>query len=247
MEYHGHPSSGMNAPREELLPLKRRFEGNGLRGEVIYRTLREAIICGILAEGRRVQDRPLAAALGVSRTPVREAMQRLQAEGFLTTLPRVGTVVASITPQDVEDIYVIRIALEGVAARLAAQRASQGDLDILRQIHRRIAEATAHHDGERLGDLNRAFHEAIYRAARNARLAELLGRLQNSIRRFKHSTLSDPARARQALDEHGELLEAIAGRDAERAEAVARRHKEQAMRARLRMYGVDGRDGVVGS
>lgn len=219
-----------------LVELKRSFDRDGLRGEVVYRTLREAIVRGILSEGERTQDRSLAAALGMSRTPVREALQRLEAEGFLKSVPRLGVVVAEITPQDIEDIYVIRIALEGVAARLAAQRASSGDIEVLSQLQAQIASATHRGDSQSLTILNRQFHHAVYRTARNARLADLLNRMQYSVARFKHSTLSLPERAAEALEEHEKLLEAIRDRDAERAEAIARTHKERAMRARLLMY-----------
>jgi len=221
----------------QLTQLKKLFERDGLRGEVVYRTLREAIVRSILPEGYRLQDRALAASLGVSRTPVRQAMQRLEAEGFVESVPRLGAVVTSITPQDVEDIYAIRIALEGVAARLAAQCASPGELELLLHLNEQIAEATPRGDIHLLSRLNQEFHETIYRAARNTRLGDLLKRLQYSIQRFKHSTLSSPERAQQALQEHRELLAAILARDADGAEAAARRHKENAMRARLKMYG----------
>ncbi|MDQ7850044.1 MAG: GntR family transcriptional regulator [Armatimonadota bacterium] len=221
----------------QLTQLKKLFERGGLRGEVIYRTLREAIVRSILPEGYRLQDRTLAATLGVSRTPVRQAMQRLEAEGFLEGVPRLGAVVASITPQDVEDIYAIRIAQEGVAAQLAAQRASPGELELLQHLNDQIAEATRQGDHQHLSHLNQEFHEAIYRAARNTRLGDLLKRLQYSIQRFEYSTLSSPERAQQALQEHRDLLAAIVARDAEGAEAAARRHKENAMRTRLKMHG----------
>lgn len=219
-----------------LAALKSLFEREGLRGEFVYRTLREAIIRGVLPEGQRVQDRLLALELGVSRTPVREALQRLESEGFLRNVPRLGLIVAEITPQDIEDIYMIRITLEGVAARLAAQRASGADIEMLKALNGQVADATRRRDVQRLTNLNQQFHEAIHRAARNAPLAELLNRLHYSVQRFKQSTLSIPERARDAHTEHVQLVEAIENRDAGRAEALARAHKEKAMRARLAMY-----------
>lgn len=219
-----------------LAELKEQFERDGLRGEVVYRTLREAIVQGIMPEGERVQDRSLAAVLGMSRTPVREALQRLEAEGYLKSVPRLGLVVTEITPQDIEDIYVIRIALEGVAARLAAQRASPGDIEVLSQLHGQIAAATHRGDVQSLSVLNRQFHDTLYRTARNDRLADLLNRMQYTVARFQRSTLSRPERAAEALEEHAILLKAIQDRDTAAAEAVARAHKERAMRARLLMY-----------
>lgn len=220
----------------QLAEIKMLFAQESLRGEFVYRTLREAIIRGVLVEGRRVQDRVLALELGVSRTPVREALQRLEAEGFLENTPRLGLVVAEITPQTIEDVFAIRIALEGVAARLAAQRASASDIEALGTLNEQIAHAVR--EGE-LGPaltLNHQFHLAIYRAARNAPLAELLNRLHYSVQRFRQSTLSISGRAPQMLEEHGRLVAAIRDHDADEAEQIARAHKERAMQARLTMY-----------
>jgi DNA-binding GntR family transcriptional regulator len=121
-----------------------------------------------------LQDRVLAEALQVSRTPVREAIQRLENEGFVETVPRQGMVVAVMTPQDIEDIYVIRIALEGVAARLAAQRASAAEVELLVRLNDQYADAIRRGDLQAVTALNREFHEALYRATRNSRLAALL-------------------------------------------------------------------------
>lgn len=220
-----------------LASLKRLFERDGLRGEVVYRTLREAIVRDVFEEGERLQDRILARMLGVSRTPVREALQRLEAEGFVKTLPRLGLVIAEITPQDIEDIYAIRIALEGVAARLAAERATATEVDLLAALNARIAEATARNDLEAMSALNKEFHMAIYRAARNSRLMDLLNILHDAVQRFRRSTLSIPQRAREAVEEHEALIDAIRARDPDRAERVAREHKERAKRVRLALYG----------
>ncbi len=225
-----------NDQAAQLADLKRPFEGEGLRGEVVYRTIRQAVVQGILPEGARIQDRLLADALDVSRTPVREALQRLEAEGFVTNVPRLGLVVAEITTQDIEDIYVIRIALEGVAARLAAQRASLAEIEMLAQLNEQIAAATRRRDVQTLPALNKQFHEAIYRATRNKRLADLLNTMHDSVQRFKRSTLSNPKRADEALEEHRQILEAIRNRDPDRAEALARQHKEKAKLVRLAIY-----------
>jgi DNA-binding GntR family transcriptional regulator len=224
---------GLAAPQATTLATLIAPHDGDLRGEAVYRAIKAAIVEGVLPEGARVQDRLLADALGVSRTPVREALQRLQAEGFVRSAPRVGLVVAEITPQDVEDIYVIRIALEGVAARLAAQRASADEVAMLRQINEQIVVSTQRRDVPTLTALNRQFHDAIYRATRNPRLADLLTTLHDSVQRFKRSTLSNPQRADEAAEEHWQILDAIRERDADRAEQLARQHKERAKQVRL--------------
>ncbi len=144
-----------------LSELMDRFKRDGLRAEAVYRTLKEAIARGIFAEGERLQDRALALELGVSRTPVREALQRLESQGFVENRPRVGLAVTEITPQAIEDIYVIRIALEGVAARLAAQRASPTDLAMLDRINAQLADATRRGALEAITQLNKEFHETM--------------------------------------------------------------------------------------
>ncbi|MDQ7850045.1 MAG: GntR family transcriptional regulator [Armatimonadota bacterium] len=221
---------------DQLARLKKLYERDGLRGEVVYRTLRDAIVRGVLPEGYRLQDRVLANALQVSRTPVREAMQRLESEGFVETTARQGVVVSSITAQDVEDIYVIRIALEGVAARLAAQRASSAEIELLARLNDQFAAAVRRRDLQAITSLNREFHGALYQATRNRRLAALLNTLHDSVQRFRRSTLSVPERAEASVAEHEELIQAIRARDADRAEALARAHKERAKLVRLAIY-----------
>jgi DNA-binding GntR family transcriptional regulator len=225
--------TGLAGPQAATLATLMAPHRDDLRGEAVYRAIKDAIVQGVLPEGARLQDRLLADALGVSRTPVREALQRLEAEGFARSVPRVGLVVAEITAQDVEDIYVIRIALEGVAARLAAQRASVDEIAVLKQINEQIVLATQRRDVQTLTLLNKQFHDAIYRATRNQRLADLLNVLHDSVQRFKRSTLSNPQRADDAAAEHWQILDAIQARDADRAERLAREHKERAKLVRL--------------
>jgi len=224
------------APYSELTTLKKLYKRDGLLSDVAYRALRDAITRGMLDEGERLADRRIAESLELSRTPVREALQRLESEGFIRNVPRIGLVVAEVTPQDIEDIYVIRIALEGVAARLAAQHASTADIALLKQINEQIAVATRKHDLQGLQSLNKQFHEAIYEAARNPRLATLLNTMHDMVQRLRRSTLSVPQRADEALKEHEMIIEAIQARDPERAEALAREHKEKAKLVRMALY-----------
>ncbi len=224
------------ASYSELTTLKKLYKRDGLLSDVAYRTLRDAIMQGLLDEGARLTDRRIAESLKLSRTPVREALQRLESEGFVRSVPRIGLVVAEVTPQDIEDVYVIRIALEGVAARLAAQHASTADITLLRQINEHLADATRKRDLPALQSLNKQFHEAIYEAARNPRLATLLNTLHDMVQRLKRSTLSVPERADEALKEHEMVIGAIQARDPERAESLAREHKEKAKLVRMALY-----------
>lgn len=218
---------------EELAALRSSIERLVPAAEVAYLTLREAIYREILPGGEPLHEADLASALQVSRTPVREALARLLAEGLVAYHPPRGLVVREVTPQEIEDVFEVRFGIDPLAARLAAQRASQGELTMLRSLLDQMEEATAQEDWDRLVGVALRFHQVLYEATRNARLAELATKLYAFVHRAPQSTLRDPERARRALQEHRELLEAIAARDPDRAEATMRAHLEHALRARL--------------
>jgi len=204
--------------------------------ERVYRTVREVIFRGLLHDGERLQERQLADALGVSRTPVRAALQRLNSEGFISSDPRQGFVVAPLTLQDIEDIYVLRVALEGVAARLAAKVATESDLTVMHHIEEQIEAALARGDVDAMTILNARFHDELCRAAKNSRLTALTTRLHDFVQRLGRTTLSDPARGAQSVAEHRALIEAIRRRDPEAAERIGQEHMAHAKEVRVAMY-----------
>jgi len=218
---------------EELAALRSSIERLVPAAEIAYLTLREAIYREILPGGEPLHEADLATALQVSRTPVREALARLLAEGLVAYHPPRGLVVREVTTQEIEDVFEVRFGIDPLAARLAAQRASQVELTMLHSLLSQMEEATGQGDWDRLVGIALRFHQVLYEATRNARLAELATRLYAFVHRAHQSTLRDPERARRALEEHKELLEAIAARDPERAETVMRAHLEHALRARL--------------
>src|SRR5579884_2415902 len=126
-------------------------------GEAVYHTLREAIIRNLLPPGTVTNERALAETLQVSRTPVREALRQLTVEGFLTNVPRQGLVVTDLSLKDIEEIYMMRAALEGAAARVSAQMISPSELVILENVCAQMAEATEQNDIERFLALNGRF------------------------------------------------------------------------------------------
>ncbi len=209
-----------------------REPGNS-RADYVGEMIREAIRDGHYKPGEHIPETDVASWLAVSRTPVREALRRLEAEGLLTFASWRGAVVAELDRQQVSELYAMREVLEAAAARLAAQQIGNVELDILGDLHAKSTSALA--DPKNLAALNRQFHSTIYNAAHNRYLVETLSSLRNSLALLRGTTLSDRARAERALEEHGEIYAAIRARNADAAEEEARRHIRGAHMARVQM------------
>lgn len=192
--------------------------------EVVCETLRAAIIGGVLNPGERLMEIQLAEELGVSRTPVREAVRTLEQEGFVEMFPRRGTYVANISIKDVIDVYEIRIALDVLAAGLAAERITDGELVKLKEHLVKIREAVKNCEMEKLGEYDWEFHEVLYRASRNDRLFGIINNLREQITRLRVTSMNYPGRIVATLNEHELLVESIAKRDVELAKKRAYEH-----------------------
>jgi len=203
--------------------------------EAVYQTLRAAIRQGHLSEAEPLRESRLAARLAVSRTPVREALQRLTREGLIGHAHGKGVAVPALDARDLDEIYEIRLALESAAARLAASRVSAGELHAMRAVLER-AEAARDSDPRRLADLSARFADLIGEAARNRRLAALIRQHRDSIIRAEGTTLGHPGRAEKALAEQRALLAALAAGDAEAAGRAAHEHLDEARRLRLQLH-----------
>lgn len=201
-------------------------EAEGLSlGEQAFRRLRDAIIQGALPPGRKISERGLAAAFGISAQPVREALRRLEREGLVVTLPRSGTVVAELGPGHLAELGRIRAALEGVAAALAAERLDEAGLKALTALLHRMAEGTATGDTAALDAANEEFHGRIHQAAGNAFLTRSLASLRAYDHRGQHRPVgSTPRDLPKALAEHRGIVAAFKRRDAALAEARMRGH-----------------------
>ncbi|NLB52577.1 MAG: GntR family transcriptional regulator [Syntrophomonadaceae bacterium] len=196
--------------------------------ELVLEAIREAIINGVLKPRERLMEIQLAEELGVSRTPVREALRKLELEGFIVMVPRKGAYVADMSMKDVADVFEIRIALEGLAAALAAERITDEELEEMERHLVEKAEAIAKHDMEKLVEIDTKFHEALYGASRNERLIVIISNLREQIQRFRTSSLAMPGRMKQSLDEHRGIVEAIQSRDILMARQAAQEHIENA-------------------
>ncbi|WP_410596320.1 GntR family transcriptional regulator [Amycolatopsis sp. lyj-23] len=182
--------------------------------------LRERILTGRLRPGDRLVERELAEDLGVSRVPVREAIRALEAEGFLVVQSPRRVVVRQLARVDVEELFDVREALEGLAAGLAAARAGAAELKRLERVLADAARATARGDAARITVFNSRFHDEIVAIAGNALLTTMLQPLEGRLRWLT----SQNEHWAELLDEHRRLYEAIASRDAERAKASAVEH-----------------------
>ncbi|SFI61917.1 GntR family transcriptional regulator [Albimonas pacifica] len=208
-------------------------------GEAVFERLREALRAGRLRPGDRLREEEVAAALSVSRTPVREALGRMQARDLMRRGGGRGHVVRRLEAAEREQVYAMRAVLEGAAAGLAARHAGPADLALLEGLHARFAALPGAAAGE-AAELNRAFHDALRRAAGNPWLDASLEALADAISLLGPTTFTAPGRHAEAIGEHGAILEAVRDGRAEAAEAAGRRHIEAAHAARLRLSQGEG-------
>lgn len=195
--------------------------------------LREQIFAGILAPGIFMDEIALAESLQISRTPLREALKVLAAEGLVRHEPRRGSFVNQVTTQDLDDIFPVIALLEGRCALEAASRATDGDLAALEILHTRLQK---HAKAKRITDyyeINFAIHEAIITLANNKWLAQVIGDLRKIVKLARLQQLHAPGRLEQSLSEHMAVFAALKARDGEGAEAAMRTHLTR-QRAALR-------------
>lgn len=196
-----------------------------------YNALREAILTGRLEPGTRLVERKIAKQLGVSRTPVREAIRKLELEGLVEHLPRRGVVVARMSVREAWEVYSIRAVLEGLAARLAAERINPMQLKKLNELVNAMEKACDEENYAKLQELHLEFNSIICKAAESPRLHQMIDNLVDYIVGFTKIGYSVPGRTRAATREHRELLEALMNGDGEKAEKIARQHIENSRQA----------------
>ncbi|MEO3802730.1 GntR family transcriptional regulator [Nonomuraea sp. B1E8] len=201
-----------------------------LRDEVTAE-LRRRILSGELAQGERLVEDRLAAALGVSRNPVRESIRVLAAEGFIEVVPRLGATVARLSAEEGEELFDVRMAIEGLAARLAARKRDPAAAERLRQVLEQSREAVEAGRLEQVADLNTAFHLAVGEAAGNSYLSLMMKPMLQRAQWVFSQTAA--ARGPHSWSEHVSLYEAIAAGDEDEAQARAVAHVAAARRSFL--------------
>lgn len=207
------------------------------QGQSAYRRLLDEIRSGALVPGARLREIELAKRLGISRTPVREAIRQLEADGLVAHLPRQGATIRSLDHAEVVELYEMRAVLEGTAARLAARAASDIELAELVALNAELAAAPA---GAQAREVNRIFHRTLIEAARNRFLIKAMSALQKTLLILGPTTLAEPERAASAFVEHGAVLTALLARNGAEAELAMRAHVEAALSARIK--GMRGRE-----
>lgn len=194
-----------------------------LRGRV-FNKIREDILSGVYHENEELKENTIGLELGVSRTPVREALRQLELEGLVNIIPNKGAYVTGITAKDIHDIYVIRSYLEGLCAKWACEHINEHQLEALDEILY-LSEFHArreHH--EQLVELDSKFHELIYEASGSKILDHMLSDFHHYVERVRKITLAQTSRATKSNAEHTAILNAIKERDGDRAEELAHEH-----------------------
>jgi DNA-binding GntR family transcriptional regulator len=207
--------------------------GAGAAADAAYATLRQAILVGQLRPGDRLGEEQLAGEFGISRTPIREAIFRLEAERFAVRQVRRGLVVRGIPEEQVLEVFTVRAALDQLAASIAAQSATAPERARLRWINEQIElrmQQTGHAD---IRELTFQFHEALAECTHNSVLVQIVGQLLDSTRRFGPTTYSLPGRSGVAIAEHKAMLEAIDNGDADLAGRLAADHIYKSREARI--------------
>lgn len=192
--------------------------------EVIFNTLREAIIVGELKPGERLMEVQLADKMGVSRTPVREAIRKLELEGLVEMLPRKGAHVADLSVKDIMDVLEVRSTLDGLASSLSADRITDDEIKELKHV---LSQFTNHVEKENIQGLIKKdveFHDIIYRSSRNDKLIQISNNLREQIQRFRVIYIKDYSSSRELIREHNEIYDAITRRDSKAAMQTAQNH-----------------------
>lgn len=204
----------LNLNMDEYLPLR----------DVAFNTLRQAILKGTLKPGQRLMEIQLAKQLGVSRTPVREAIRKLELEGLVVTLPRKGAEVAQITEKDLKDVVEVRCALEELAVELACERISTAQIVQLKEIVKDFESLIKNKDITALAENDVKFHDIIFTATNNPRLMQMINNLREQMYRYRLEHLKDAKAHEQLIKEHELIISALQKKDVAKAKETIRYH-----------------------
>lgn len=200
---------------------------NSLRGRVFYQ-LKNDILNGKYHIGENLIETKLSDEMGVSRTPIREALRQLELEGLVQSIPNKGVIVRGISEQDVEDICTIRMMIEGLAARWAAEKITDEELDELKEAVELEEFYTGKNGTEQLLKFDSKFHDIIFRASKSKPLMQMLSTFHHYIQSARNLSLGSPGRAQKVLEEHKAILQAIIEHDADKAERLTTEHVKNA-------------------
>lgn len=212
---------------DEFLPLR----------DVVFNTLRQAILTGELKPGERLMEVHLADRLGVSRTPIREAIRKLELEGLVTMIPRRGAEVAQITEKSLQDVLEVRRALDALCVELACDRISEEELEELKKACDAFEQATKTKDNKKIAQADVVLHDIILTATENNRLIQLVHNLSEQMYRYRYEYIKDESNHQRLVKEHQIIYESILNKNKDIAAGTAKLHidnQENAVMARIR-------------
>ena len=192
--------------------------------DVVFNTLREAILRGDLVAGERLMELQLAAKLGVSRTPIREAIRMLEQEGLAITIPRKGAIVAGMTEKDMQDVLEIREALEELSVQVACDKITDEEIAKLQKNMKNFEHSLKSGDLKKMAQADVEFHDVIYQATDNPKLINMLNNLREQMYRYRVEYLKNPQNHEQLLKEHEAIYRGIVEKDKDAVTEMIRRH-----------------------
>ncbi len=200
----------------------------------IFSQIQNDILNGVYEPGDNLIETKLSEELGVSRTPVREALRQLELEGLVQSVPNKGVTVKGVSSEDIHDIYTIRMLIEGLAARWAAEKITPQELEELKEAVDLEEFYTMKHDYSRLLKLDTRFHDIIFKASKSMPLMHTLSTFHHYVQKARKISMSSPNRAMEVLNEHKAIMQAIIDKDAARAEMLTTEHVKNASESLLK-------------
>lgn len=214
---------------DEFLPLR----------DVVFNTLRQAILTGELKPGERLMEIHLANRLGVSRTPIREAIRKLELEGLVTMIPRRGAEVAQITEKNMIDVLEVRRTLDALCAELACDRIDEEATENLKIACDNFERAVGSKDAKKIAQADVELHDIIVKATGNSRLIQLINNLSEQMYRYRYEYIKDSSQHSRLIEEHRIIYESILKKDKETASQAAKMHIDNQEKAIMKQIRLD--------
>lgn len=221
---------------DEFLPLR----------DVVFNTLRQAILTGELKPGERLMEIHLANMLGVSRTPIREAIRKLELEGLVTMIPRRGAEVAQITEKSMSDVLEVRRAMDALCAELACERITEEELVRLKEACTRFERALGTRDVKKIAQADVELHDIILQATGNGRLIQLVNNLSEQMYRYRFEYIKDFSQHERLVEEHRIIYESLVSKDKDQACEAAKTHIDNQRKAIIHQIRLDKEKGGSG-
>jgi len=206
-----------------------KIEGYELLSQKVYRVLKTEIIKGSLKPGTKLLEGKIAKQMKVSRTPIREALRELAAEGFVKISPNQGVIVSNASIENIQEVLQIRGVLEGLAARLATKIISEEEIKELEKYQKQMEYYTNKDNSLAFSEIDAEFHELILNICGNNRLIQIRKNISDQAHRYRIRSLSIPGRLKYSLKEHQEILEALKRKDSEQADRLSQKHIENVL------------------